>query len=161
MKKFSKFIYSFAIVAITIYAGRYFTQYGIYNWYAQLEKPSITPPDYVFPIVWSILYFLMASSFYVILTHAPKNEAKIANQLFLSQLFLQLLWTFVFFHEGHIAFALGIIILLDIVVYKMIIQFKKTSNLATYMLYPYFWWLCYASFINFAYLYIHGMIVVF
>lgn len=161
MKNFNKFIYSFTITAITLYLGRHFTQLGLVAWYNQTPHPTITPPAYIFPIVWSLLYFLMALSFYLVLVHAPKNNAKIANRFYVGQLFLQILWTFLFFQQGHIALAFGIIILLDVVVYKMIISFKKINIPAAYLLYPYFWWLCFASFLNFSFIYNNGMIVVF
>lgn len=161
MKNAIKFFYAFGIVALTAYIASYFTQFGIYNWYSSLEKPAITPPDSWFPIIWTILYILMAAAFALILIKVDISRQRKANLLFLGQLFLQVLWVFLFFYQGYIALAFAVIILLDIVVYKMIKIFSEIDTLASQLLYPYFWWLVYASFLNLSFIYIFGMIIVF
>ena len=67
MEKLKKFLYSAAAVGLAWWINGWFTSYGIFNWYAQFEKPTITPPDLAFPIIWSILYVLMIAAFYMIL----------------------------------------------------------------------------------------------
>lgn len=126
-----------------------------------MEKPTITPPDAAFPIVWSILYVLMIVAFFMVLKKGDVTGQKKANQLFLGQLVLQVIWSYLFFHQGFIGLAFGVIILLDLVVYKLILNFKGVDKYAAWLLYPYFWWLIYASFINFSFVYINGMIVQF
>lgn len=161
MNNLRKLLYSAVLVTMTWYVSAFITRYGIYNWYAALEKPNFTPPDVVFPIVWGILYILMILSFFLVLRKSsPINQTR-AHHFFLGQLFLQILWTFLFFQQGLLALAFLTIILLDMVVYKMIIYFKNIDKYSAYLLYPYFWWLIYASFLNFSFVYIHGMIVVF
>lgn len=82
MNKLMKFVYSAVITVIAGAAASYFTRFGIYNWYAALDKPTITPPDAVFPIVWTILYLLMIIAFYRVLTKADAERQRRANQLF-------------------------------------------------------------------------------
>lgn len=118
-------------------------------------------PDAVFPIVWTILYLLMIIAFYRVLTKADAERQRRANQLFLGQLLLQVVWTYFFFTQGYIGLAFAVIILLDLIVYKMILNFKAADKAAAYMMYPYFWWLIYASFLNFSFTYINGMVVIF
>lgn len=161
MNNLKKLAYSSLSVFVTAYASSYFTQYGIYNWYASLSKPLFTPPDFVFPIVWTILYILLVISFFLILVHTLPSEKKEANNLFLSQLLLQIIWCFLFFYNGYIGLAFGIILLLDFIVYKMIKYFHKICHGAAYLLYPYFIWLCYATYLNFTFIYTQGLIVMF
>ena len=161
MNKLMKFVYSAVITVIAGAAASYFTRFGIYNWYAALDKPTITPPDAVFPIVWTILYLLMIIAFYRVLTKADAERQRRANQLFLGQLLLQVVWTYFFFTQGYIGLAFAVIILLDLIVYKMILNCKAADKAAAYMMYPYFWWLIYASFLNFSFTYINGMVVIF
>ncbi len=161
MNNIKKICYSALAVLITAYASSYFTQYGIHNWYESLSKPIFIPADSVFPIVWSILYILLTISFFFILIHALPHELKEANNLFLSQLLLQIIWCFLFFYSGYIGLAFVCIILLDFIVYKMIRYFHKICHGSAYLLYPYFAWLCYASFLNLTFIYDQGLIVVF
>ena len=79
MNKLMKFVYSAVITVIAGAAASYFTRFGIYNWYAALDKPTITPPDAVFPIVWTILYLLMIIAFYRVLTEADAERQRRAN----------------------------------------------------------------------------------
>ncbi len=161
MEKVKKFLYSAAAVGLAWWINGWFTSYGIFNWYAQFEKPTITPPDSAFPIIWSILYVLMIIAFYMVLMKADRSSGRRVNQLFIGQLVLQIIWTYLFFAMGHIGLAFGVIILLDLVVFKMIMAFKGLDARAAYLMYPYFWWLIYASFLNFSFIYIAGMTVVF
>lgn len=161
MQKLIKFLYSLAVTGVAWFASSRFTQFGIYNWYAQFEKPTITPPDAAFAIIWTVIYLLLIASFYMVLLKADKSSGRQVNQLFLGQLLLQIIWTYTFFTIGHIGVAFGVIILLDLVVYKMIRVFSGLDKTASYLLYPYFWWLIYASFLNFSFIYINGMVIAF
>lgn len=155
------FLYSSFLVIITAYASTYFTRFGIYNWYASLDKPVITPPDYIFSVVWTGLYILIIMAFYYVLQNKRSIHFKEAQQLFLAQLLLQIIWCFAFFYQGYIAIALGIILLLDIIVYKMMRVFDQVKRNLGYLILPYFIWICYATLINISFLYIHGFIVEF
>lgn len=159
MFKFGKMTYSLLIVAMTALISGYFTEYGISSWYAVLEKPAVTPPNFVFPIMWTILYLLMAFSFYLIQIKAEGSQYVESTRLFFSQLLLQIIWCFAFFYMGFLALALGVIIILDIVVWIMLKNFKKTDNLAGNLLYPYWFWILFATYLNLAFVYHNGFVV--
>lgn len=161
MKHIIKFIYAFIIVALTSYIAGFFTRYGIAAWYDNLPKPSLTPPNSWFPVIWSILYFLMAVSFALVLVRAEFNCQRKINRIFVGQLLLQVIWCFVFFYLGYIGLAFVIIFFLDVIVFKMIQIFGTVDKKASWLLYPYFWWLAYASFLNFVFLYFYGAIISF
>ena len=109
----------------------------------------------------SILYVLILVSTYIVLREADSYNRKKANNIFIIQLFLQILWSFVFFAQGHLGLGLAIMLLLDITVFKMITLYAKVNKTASYMLYPYYWWLIFATFLNFNFVYNLGLIIVF
>lgn len=161
MKQGFKFFYSFFSVMLTAYVCSIFTDIGIKQWYDGVEKPFLTPPNIVFPIVWSVLYVLLAISTFMVLRDADSYNRKKANNIFIIQLFLQILWCFTFFAQGHLGLGFAVIILLDVCVFRMVSVYSKINKTASYMLYPYYWWLLFATFLNFNFVYNLGLIIVF
>ena len=96
----------------------------------------------------------------MVLRDADSYNRKKANNIFIIQLFLQILWCFTFFVQGHLGLGLAIIVLLDFSVFKMISLYAKVNKTASYMLYPYYWWLLFATFMNFNFVYKFGLIMV-
>jgi len=160
MKKIFKFIYIIIAVSLTSYLCSKFTHIGLSNWYNNLNKPFLTPPNIVFPIVWSIIYTLIVISSFIAMRDTQNSQQAKVNNYFLAQLFLQILWCFIFFAEGYLGLGFAIIVLLDITVFKMISVFTKINKLASVLLYPYYWWLMFATFLNFNYIYNFGLIIV-
>jgi tryptophan-rich sensory protein len=160
MKQGIKFFYVFFAVMLTAYICSVFTNNGISQWYDNIEKPFLTPPNKVFPIAWAILYVLIIISTFIALKDADSYNRKKANNYFILQLFLQILWCFTFFAEGHLGLGFAIILLLDIAVFKMIGIYSKINKTASYMLYPYYWWLLFATFMNFNFVYNFGLVMV-
>jgi len=119
---------------------------SVRNWYGQLQKPSITPPDWVFGPAWTILYIMMAISIAIIwgkgLGH-PK--VKLAVCLFIIQLTLNALWTPLFFGYHLILAALIDIVLLFFAIFATIIVFKGISLYASILLIPYLIWVGFAA----------------
>lgn len=161
MSKINKFLYSFFLVGLTALFCSSLTQIGIHSWYYEIAKPPFTPPDSVFPVIWTILYILMAISFWLILLDAHRHELHECNLLFISQLMLQIIWCFLFFYGGYIGLAFGILLLLDFLVFHIIRIFRHINRGAAWLLYPYFIWICFATFLNFAFIYSLGLFVVF
>lgn len=159
MKNMSKLLYALFIVFLVGFIASYFTRFGINLWYHRAVNSIFTPPDSVFPIVWSTLYLLMAFAFYGILVIPDKTRTQDARLLFLSQLLLQIVWCFAFFYEGQLAIGLAVILLLDILVWKTIRAFYPLRPLSAYLLFPYLAWLCYATFLNLVFIINNGLIV--
>lgn len=128
-----------------------FTESGISNWYNNLEKPAFTPPNWVFAPVWITLYALMGISFFLIWkNYSSKNRnVKLAIILFFVQLFLNVIWSPVFFGFKQIFGGLIIILLLFIAILLTILQFYKVSKPAALLLIPYLIWVGYATVLNF------------
>lgn len=161
MKHLYKITYSFLVVFLIAYISSYFTRYGVKSWYALANKTIFTPPDSFFPVIWTILYFLIALGFYIILLNPDKKKNLEARQLFLSQLVLNIVWCLTFFYKGQLGLAFLVILLLDYLVLKTIKSFKKVKIQAAYFIYPYFIWLLYATFLNLLFIINNGLIVVF
>lgn len=159
MKKIYKLSQSFIYVFLIAYFSSILTQHGIKEWYHEAVSSIFTPPDSVFPIVWSILYTLMAISFYIILLHQDAADYKKAQTLFLTQLALNAVWCFTFFYQGWLGAGLVLIFLMIFLVYKTIKIFQKIKKEAGWLLYPYFIWLCYASFLNLLFVINNGLII--
>lgn len=106
-------------------------------------KPSITPPNIVFPIVWSILYILMGISYYI------SNKSKSINYIFILQLIINYLWSFVFFNFKNYLLALILCIVLVILVFIMIILMYRDNKIAGLLQIPYLLWLIFATYLTY------------
>lgn len=120
-------------------------------WYYNLTKPPLAPPDWIFPPVWSILYFSMLVALLLYLFKPAQNK-KSDYIYFIAQLFLNLLWAPVFFYLKNMFLALIVIILLDIFVILTIKSFYKVSKISGLILIPYLIWILFATYLNIGYL---------
>lgn len=120
-------------------------------WYYNLTKPPLAPPDWIFPPVWSILYFSMLVALLLYL-FKPSQNKKSGYIYFIAQLILNLLWTPAFFYLQNIVLALIVIILLDIFVILTIKSFYKVSKISGLILMPYLLWILFATYLNIGYL---------
>lgn len=120
------------------------------QWYETLIKPALTPPPYIFGTVWPILYFLIAASLFAFLIKSKASYRYVGIIPFLLQLLLNLMWSPVFFGMQNISGALMILSLLLIATTTTILTFYKASKLAASLLIPYFLWLLFAWYLNFA-----------
>lgn len=128
-----------------------FTIASIRTWYSTLNRPSFSPPNWVFGPVWTILYFMMGVSAYLIWVKGLKNKKiKVALMYFLIQLFLNLLWSIIFFGFHSPVLALIDIILLWLMILQTILKFNKISKQSSYLLVPYLLWVSFALVLNFS-----------
>lgn len=142
MKDYKKLI---LIIIFTILIGSFFSFFTGSSVYNEIIRPKLSPPGIVFPIAWFILYILMGISFYIVI----KNSSDISNvKIYLLQLFVNSIWTLIFF--GFKNFFLGFIwiILLIILVVIMIIKFYKENRVAGLLQIPYLLWLLFALYLN-------------
>lgn len=153
MKKsnITKLIISILIpLALGAIAGR-FTAQAVPEWYASLSRPSFNPPIWIFGPVWTVLYILLGISLYLIWRQNPDKERNNALRIFSLQMFLNFIWSFVFFYFNYIGLALIIIIGLWLSIVFMLISFYKLKPLATYINIPYLLWVTFASVLNAGY----------
>lgn len=118
--------------------------------FADLNQPPLSPPSILFPIVWTILYTLMGTSFSLIETAVVPSDLKAeAKFLYVLQLIVNFLWPVFFFNLNWYLFSFFWIILLIIIVLHMMKQFSYISKLAVYLNIPYLIWLIFASYLNY------------
>lgn len=140
------FLICILIVYGVAFLGSLFTDTG--NWYDSI-KPSITPPNYIFPIVWNILFFLIAISLYISYSKAKKNEKKPVRIVFGINLLLNMFWSFLFFKIKRPDFAFFELIILWLSIISMIYTLYKIDKKASYLLVPYLIWVSFAGVLNY------------
>ena len=116
--------------------------------YNFLERPFLSPPSIVFPIVWTILYILMGIS-YAILESNQLTDKK-TNLLYYTQLGFNALWSIFFFLLKWRLFAFIWIIILAILIIFMILNFYRKNKIAGLLQVPYLLWVLFASYLNIA-----------
>ncbi len=134
------------------------------NWYDMLYKPALNPPDWVFSPAWTILYILMGIAAFLIwkeyskltlsgvegLVSTGRKQIRIALAIFGIQLFLNIIWSIIFFtfHSPFWAFVDLIALWLAIVI--TIFYFYKISKPAAWLLIPYILWVTFAGYLNYS-----------
>jgi len=122
---------------------------SVSTWYADLAKPSFNPPDWIFGVVWPILYVMMGVAAFLISNKGiSSKQTKVALGLFVFQLILNGLWTPIFFGLHMMGLALAEIILLWVAILVTIFAFWRISKPATYLLIPYILWVSFAVVLN-------------
>lgn len=114
--------------------------------YKELLKPPLAPPSFLFPIAWSIIYLLMGISY--LLLSRKVDYRPIEKILYYIQLFVNAMWSIIFFLWKWRFFAIIWILLLDILVYKMIKLFYKSEKKSAYLNIPYFLWILFATYLT-------------
>ena len=111
--------------------------------YGSMQKPPLSPPAIVFPIVWTILYALMGISAYIVM-----EKGGCDSTLYSLQLFVNFLWPIVFFGFQAYLFAFALLLVLIGLVVGMIVTFYRCDKLAGYLQIPYLIWLLFAAYLN-------------
>jgi translocator protein len=124
------------------------TASNIAGWYATLSKPSFNPPNWIFGPVWTILYILMGVSLSMIWKQPASLYRSNSLWLFFMQLFLNFVWSFLFFYYHKIGLALADITMLWIFIILTIFSFSRLDNKAACLLVPYICWVSFALILN-------------
>jgi len=152
MKGYIRLLISVIICQLAGIIGSIFTAGSVKTWYVAINKPSFTPPNWLFGPVWIFLYLLMGISLFLVLSHtsaAPKERRR-ALVIFGAQLALNAFWSIAFFGFKSPLFGFIVIVILWIMILMTIIRFFRISGLAGWLLIPYILWGSFASVLNFA-----------
>lgn len=142
-------ILSVAIVTFAAGIGTLVTMPNIPTWYVTLNKPFFNPPNWLFGPVWTMLYLLLAFSFWRILkcdAIGPDRTRSIIG--FAIQMLLNPLWSIAFFYWHNPKLALAIVILLALSVLNMIRMFSRIDRFAANLQWPYAGWVAFATILN-------------
>ena len=118
-------------------------------WYLEIDKPTWTPPGWVFGPVWGMLYLGMGTAAWLIWRR--RSEAKVTLPLgfYIAQLIANGAWSWLFFGRQLIGAALIDLLLLVLLVAITSVAFFKLSRLAGILMIPYLLWICFAALLNF------------
>lgn len=128
--------------------GSSLTRPGLQPWYANLTKPTWTPPNWMFGPVWTVLFLMMAIAAWLIWRKAGLTS--VPTRLFLLQLFLNVTWSGLFFRLHSPGAACVEIVLLWSVILVTMIVFWRVVPIAGWLLLPYLIWVGYAAALNFS-----------
>ncbi|MDX9856350.1 MAG: TspO/MBR family protein [candidate division Zixibacteria bacterium] len=137
-------------LVLTFAVALFGAQFEPGEWYASLDKPSWTPPSWLFGPVWTLLYALMAVAAFLVWRQCGFTGARAALSLFIAQLVVNGLWSWFFFGMHRIGLAFFDIIVLWFLIAATIMAFYKLNKVAGWMLIPYLMWVSYAAGLNFA-----------
>lgn len=131
------------------FAGSLATTPNIPTWYATLNKPFFNLPNWLFAPVWTTLYLLMGYASYLVYSRYQFGpDSRSFFRYYLTQLLLNTTWSLVFFGLQSPPVALLIIIFLWYLIYRTLRLARPLVSLASYLLYPYLFWVSFATLLN-------------
>eukprot|EP00475_Leptophrys_vorax_P022947 TRINITY_DN3123_c0_g1_i1.p2 TRINITY_DN3123_c0_g1~~TRINITY_DN3123_c0_g1_i1.p2 ORF type:complete len:169 (-),score=9.45 TRINITY_DN3123_c0_g1_i1:373-879(-) len=128
---------------------------GDSEWYKKLRKPTWTPPGWAFPVIWTALYILMGIAAWLVYLKGGFEAQKVPLAVYGFQLFLNFLWTPLFFYLKRIDWAVAEIVILWYAILCNIATFWRIDRIAALLLVPYFAWVTTATRLNW-YIYQHN-----
>lgn len=131
------------------------TASSVTSWYAELNKPEFSPPNWLFAPVWTLLYLLMGVSAFLVYYSPGSADRLLSMDLFFVQLAFNFSWSWVFFWFQSPGFAVINIIILLILIVLMIHRYYKVNRLAALLQLPYLCWILFASTLNTAVWYLN------
>jgi len=137
------------VVYAVAFLGSLFTSNNVNTaWYSSIRTP-ITPPNLVFPVVWNILFFLIALSLYFALDSVNKKERKKIALVFGINLSLNILWSIIFFAFKNTRLAFFELIVFWVSILWMILTTWKINKKSAFLLFPYAVWVTFAGILNY------------
>lgn len=151
IKKPRLLILSLVLPLLVGFFGGAFTTASTSSWFAGLNKPFFSPPNWLFGYAWLILYVLMGISVYLVWQKAARSKnAKHAVIMFFIHLFFNAIWSFVFFGFQDLALAFMVILIAGAFVAYLILTFWRIDRLASYLLIPTLLWIVFISVLNYS-----------
>lgn len=126
---------------------------GNFLLYEELTRPPLSPPKYIFPIVWTILYILMgiSSARIYLCETSERSDIKQALTLYGVQLVFNFLWPIAFFNFEALLFAFIWLMIMWVIIILMMIKFYTIDKTAAYLQIPYLLWTTFAAYLNFGF----------
>jgi benzodiazapine receptor len=154
LNSFFKLIIAIAVCEFAGLIGSFFTTLSISTWYAGLARPQFSPPNWIFAPVWTMLFALMGISLFLVWKNDSSIDSKKRKRggiiLFFIQLFLNVLWSVIFFGLHNPGAAFAELIALWLAIFAAIIAFYKISKSAAWLLVPYVIWVSFAGYLNYS-----------
>lgn len=150
LKKLKPYIISIAVSLFVGILSAVLTS-GSMNVYDSIRKPMLSPPPWLFPVVWTVLFILMGVSAALVYTNkaASYGEKSDAYKVYGLQLLFNFIWSLIFFNMRNYFLAFIWLVLLWLLILTMIIKFYKINPKAGYLQIPYLLWVTFAGYLNF------------
>lgn len=143
------YIVIFLVIFLVLRLGSYFTQAGM-GWYAALQLPIITPPSWVFIVVWNVIFVMVAISTIIIYNRLKHTNLFRQAVILLSvNGIINVLWTYVFFVRHAMVLALIVALVLAAITWWLITLLWRPLRSAALLLLPYGMWLVFACLLNY------------
>lgn len=146
MRKIIPLIFSICISLGVGAASAFFTMNSM-NVYKDLVKPSLSPPGWIFPVVWTVLFILMGISAYLVYISASPYRNS-ALRIYVLQLLVNFFWSIIFFNLEMYLLAFIWLLLLAVLIVLMIASFARVNKAAAYLQIPYLIWVLFAGYLN-------------
>jgi tryptophan-rich sensory protein len=117
-------------------------------WYAELTRPPLSPPNWVFGPVWTILYIMIAVSIIVYYQASGKEHVPLTTGILIIHIIANFSWTPLFFGLQNPLLALIDILILDVTLVMLVYWFWQASTVAGVLLVPYLCWVSFATYLN-------------
>ena len=143
------FLLSLVVTYLAAGLGAWVTGPSVQDWYPTLVKPALTPPSWVFPVVWNTLFFLMATAAWLVWRAGPSLKVRMALLLYLIHLVFNFLWSLLFFGMQRPDLALIEIFVLWGIILATLLTFRRIRSAAGILLLPYLVWVGFAIYLNF------------
>ena len=146
-QKIKPYVISIAIALAVGGLSAVFTS-GNMNMYDTLNRPPLSPPMWLFPVVWSVLFILMGVSSAMVYVKKDETDVSGALKVYALQLIVNFFWSIIFFNMRAYLFAVVWLALLWILILIMILSFRKIKPLAGYLQIPYLVWVSFALYLT-------------
>ena len=149
MKKLKPYIIS-VLIALFVGGLSAFVTKDSMDIYSQIKTPPLSPPGFIFPIVWGILFFLMGISSALVYTKRNINPpaASLGLKVYAISLIVNFFWSIIFFNFRAYLFSFIWLLLLWVLIILTISYYKKVCSLSAYLQIPYFLWVTFAAYLN-------------
>lgn len=114
-----------------------------------LNKPPLSPPAWLFPVVWTVIYILMGIAFYMVWNSKSKNK-DLALKIYRIQLIFNFFWSYIFFNMQNYLFAFIWLMILWMLIIVTTLFFYRINKMAGYLMIPYLLWVTFAAYLNFS-----------
>lgn len=148
MKKSRYIVWILAVEAVGALSG-FLSREGMAVFQAEAVKPALFPPDFLFPLVWSVLYALMGIGAARIASQKQNPETAGSLNLFVIQLTVNFFWSLIFFNAQAYGFALVWLVLLWFLIIRMICRFRRIDAVSCWLQVPYLLWVSFAFWLNY------------
>ena len=150
LKKWKPYIISAVIALVVGTLSGLLSMNGMKIYETAVSKPALTPPGWLFPVVWAVLYALMGIGAAKIWLTPESHERSMGLNLYVAQLIVNFFWSLIFFNLQAFGFAAIWLLLLWCLVALMIWKFYKIDKNAALLQIPYLLWLTFAAYLNIA-----------